>query len=208
MSNFQESAGGLFTNMIFLFDYMNAVMAGILMTVLITAVMLLMNKKTARYPFHNIDLLEITWTAAPAVILIFLAVPSLRLLYLLDEELSPTMSLKAIGHQWYWSYQTDTTEFDSYMVKEEDLLPGNMRLLEVDNRLFTPFGSTSRLVVTSADVIHAWTIPSMGIKADAVPGRLNQLNLFSDRPGVFYGQCSEICGANHSFMPIVLEMIK
>nr|YP_010271965.1 cytochrome c oxidase subunit II [Marphysa victori]UKB88228.1 cytochrome c oxidase subunit 2 [Marphysa victori] len=154
--------------------------------------------------------IETIWTILPALILIFLAIPSLRLLYLMDEVSNPSVTLKTVGHQWYWSYEYSdfgNLEFDSYMVPTEDLLPGQFRLLEVDNRAILPMNSEIRILVTAADVIHSWTIPSMGIKADAIPGRLNQLGFSTTRPGIFYGQCSEICGANHSFMPIAIEIV-
>ena len=154
--------------------------------------------------------LEITWTLLPGIILILLALPSLRLLYLIEETTNPLLVVKIIGHQWYWSYDYGATtglEFDSFIVPTRDLNPGDLRLLEVDNRIVLPWGIEARLLVTSADVLHSWTIPSAGVKADAVPGRLNQIILTPIKPGVFYGQCSEICGANHSFIPIAIEII-
>lgn len=153
---------------------------------------------------------ETIWTILPAFILLFLAFPSLRLLYLIDEVRDPLLTIKTIGHQWYWSYEYRdflNLEFDSYIVPTEELLEGDYRLLEVDNRIVLPVGVESRMLLTSADVIHAWTIPSLGIKVDAIPGRLNQLGFICNRPGVFYGQCSEICGSNHSFIPICMEVV-
>lgn len=157
-------------------------------------------------------LLEIIWTIIPAIILILIALPSLKLLYLMDEVMDPALTIKAIGHQWYWSYeysdyQTETLEFDSYMVPTSDLNKGDFRLLEVDNRLVVPINTHVRVLVTGADVLHSFAVPALAIKMDAVPGRLNQTGFFIKRPGVFYGQCSEICGANHSFMPIVIEAV-
>nr|YP_010126780.1 cytochrome c oxidase subunit II [Phalanger orientalis]QPO06085.1 cytochrome c oxidase subunit II [Phalanger orientalis]QPO06098.1 cytochrome c oxidase subunit II [Phalanger orientalis] len=152
---------------------------------------------------------ETIWTIMPAVILILIALPSLRILYMMDEIYNPYMTVKAIGHQWYWSYEyTDYEDlmFDSYMVPTQNLTPGQLRLLEVDNRMVLPMELPIRMLISSEDVIHAWAIPSLGLKTDAIPGRLNQATLTSTRPGVYYGQCSEICGSNHSFMPIVLEM--
>ncbi len=153
---------------------------------------------------------ETVWTVLPAIVLVFLALPSLRLLYLLDEVNRPSLTLKTIGHQWYWSYEYSDfleLEFDSYMVVSSDLGFGDYRLLEVDHRAVVPVDCNVRVLVTAADVLHSWTIPTLGVKADAIPGRLNQLSFYITRPGVFYGQCSEICGANHSFIPIVLEAI-
>nr|ANG60799.1 cytochrome c oxidase subunit II [Desmophyllum dianthus]UUF92236.1 cytochrome c oxidase subunit II [Desmophyllum pertusum] len=154
--------------------------------------------------------LEIVWTIIPAVILIFIALPSLKLLYLMDEIISPALTIKVIGHQWYWSYEYsdyegETLAFDSYMVPSSDLISGKNRLLEVDQKLVVPIGTHIRFLVTGADVLHSFAVPSLGLKVDAVPGRLNQTGVFIKRPGVFFGQCSEICGANHSFMPIVIE---
>jgi len=154
--------------------------------------------------------IETIWTVIPAIILIFLALPSLRLLYLLDEVGDCSLTVKSIGHQWYWSYEYSdflNIEFDSYIVPTNELERGDFRLLEVDHRVVLPTQTDIRVLVTSADVIHSWTVPSLGVKADAVPGRLNQLRFYVKYPGVFYGQCSEICGANHSFIPIVVEAV-
>lgn len=130
-----------------------------------------------------------------------MAFPSLRLLYLTDERRYYRATLKVVGHQWYWSYEYDARDirFDSYIVE------GPLRLLEVDNRVVLPAHLPIRALITAADVLHCWTLPVLGVKADAVPGRLNNIALFLDRCGVYYGQCSEICGSNHSFMPIRLE---
>nr|YP_002586884.1 cytochrome c oxidase subunit II [Stenella attenuata]APD82047.1 cytochrome c oxidase subunit II [Stenella longirostris]ATV99218.1 cytochrome c oxidase subunit II [Delphinus delphis]ACB06065.1 cytochrome c oxidase subunit II [Stenella attenuata]APD80747.1 cytochrome c oxidase subunit II [Stenella attenuata]APD80760.1 cytochrome c oxidase subunit II [Stenella attenuata] len=153
---------------------------------------------------------ETIWTVLPAVILIMIALPSLRILYMMDEINNPSLTVKTMGHQWYWSYEyTDYEDlnFDSYMVPTSDLKPGELRLLEVDNRMVLPMQMTIRMLVSSEDVLHSWAVPSLGLKTDAIPGRLNQTTLMSTRPGLFYGQCSEICGSNHSFMPIVLELV-
>jgi len=165
--------------------------------------------------FTHSTILEIIWTIIPALILMIIAIPSFALLYSLDEIINPSMTLKIIGHQWYWSYEysdsitTDKSfNFDSYMKSEEDLTLGNFRLLEVDNRIVLPTQIHIRLLVTAADVLHSWAVPSLGIKIDACPGRLNQVFLFLKREGVFYGQCSEICGINHGFMPIVVQGVK
>ena len=149
--------------------------------------------------------MEIVWTLYPAGILAGLALPSLRILYLLDDVGYPIIRAKVIGHQWYWSYELGDKIFDSYIVQDNDLEIGDQRLLEVDNRLVVPVGINLRILIRSRDVLHSWAIPSLGIKADAVPGRLNQVALTLLYPGLYYGQCSEICGANHSFIPICLE---
>nr|AOV84293.1 cytochrome c oxidase subunit II [Physeter catodon] len=153
---------------------------------------------------------ETIWTVLPAIILILIALPSLRILYMMDEINNPSLTVKTMGHQWYWSYEyTDYEDlsFDSYMIPTSDLKPGDLRLLEVDNRMVLPMEMTIRVLVSSEDVLHSWAVPSLGLKTDAIPGRLNQTTLMSTRPGLFYGQCSEICGSNHSFMPIVLELV-
>lgn len=162
---------------------------------------------------HGVTL-EIVWTLIPSAILIFIAFPSFVLLYAIDELISPTLTFKVIGHQWYWVYEYadylksegfKTINFDSYMVYTNDLAPGQYRLLEVDRQAVLPIGTHIRLLITSGDVLHSWAVPSLGIKMDAVPGRLNQVSIFLKRQGVFYGQCSELCGVNHGFMPIAVK---
>lgn len=206
---FQNRASPLIEQLIFFHDH--ALLILILITTLVGyfILSLVTNKLVNRYLLDG-QIIEIIWTVLPAVILIILALPSLRLLYLIDETTEPRITLKTVGHQWYWSYEYsdfNEIEFDSYILPANDLDRGRFRLLEVDNRVILPYLTQVRLLVTAGDVIHSWTIPSLGIKADAVPGRLNQLNVFFNRPGVFYGQCSEICGANHSFMPIRVEAV-
>jgi cytochrome c oxidase subunit II len=155
--------------------------------------------------------LEIIWTIIPTLILLMITIPSFSLLYAVDELVSPDLTIKVIGNQWYWTYEyTDCQHeiiFDSYIILEEDLVVGTFRLLEVDNRLWLPIEVSIRVLVTSTDVLHSFAIPSLGIKVDAVPGRLNQVTLWINREGIYYGQCSEICGVNHGFMPIVVEAV-
>jgi cytochrome c oxidase subunit 2 len=161
--------------------------------------------------FVHGTLLEVVWTVTPVFILLAIAVPSFALLYSMDEVIDPTITLKVIGHQWYWSYEYSdnnaNVNFDSYMVPESDLVFGHPRLLEVDNRVMIPTNTHVRVLITSSDVLHCWAIPSLGVKLDACPGRLNQTSMFIKRDGVFYGQCSEICGINHGFMPIVVQSV-
>ena len=140
----------------------------------------------------------------------FIAIPSFSLLYAVEDFTVIESTIKVIGNQWYWSYEIPSYNnyekiFDSVMVPEVDLQEGYLRLLEVDNRLFLPIEKQLRLLITSTDVLHSWAVPSLGVKMDAVPGRLNQVSLWINRTGVYYGQCSEICGINHSFMPVVIE---
>jgi cytochrome c oxidase subunit II len=167
-----------------------------------------------KYLNHG-TLIELIWTITPAIVLILIAFPSFKLLYLMDEVNDPSMTISAEGHQWYWSYQypdfidsnEDLIEFDSYIVPESDLEEGGLRMLEVDNRVIVPEETHIRFVITSGDVIHSFAAPSLGIKCDAYPGRLNQVSTFINREGVFYGQCSEICGILHSSMPIVIQAV-
>lgn len=167
-----------------------------------------------KYLNHG-TLIELIWTITPAVILILIAFPSFKLLYLMDEVNDSSMSVLAEGHQWYWSYQypdflnldDEFIEFDSYLVPESDLEDGALRMLEVDNRVILPELTHVRFIITAGDVIHSFACPSLGIKCDAYPGRLNQVSVFVNREGVFYGQCSEICGILHSSMPIVVEAV-
>ena len=159
--------------------------------------------------------IEVVWTIIPALTLVRIAIPSFALLYAVDEIVDPALTVKVVGHQWYWSYEYSDYEsesgesigFDSYRVPDSDLEEGNLRLLEVDNRVVLPVDTHVRLIVTAADVLHCWTVPSFGVKRDACPGRLNQASVFVKRQGVFYGQCSEICGTNHAFRPIAVDVV-
>jgi len=172
-------------------------------------IILFFNSFTNRFLLRG-QTIEIIWTIIPAIVLIFIALPSLRLLYLLDEIRIPAITLKTIGHQWYWSYEYsdfNLIEFDSYIIPINEINILNFRLLDVDNRIILPINLKIRILISAADVIHSWTIPSLGVKVDGSPGRLNQTNFLINRPGLFFGQCSEICGANHSFIPIVIERV-
>nr|ABB83939.1 cytochrome oxidase II [Simulium transiens] len=203
----QDSASPLMEQLNFFHDHTLLIL--IMITILVSYLMLMLffNKFTNRFLLHG-QTIEIIWTILPAIVLMFIALPSLRILYLLDEINSPAITLKTIGHQWYWSYEYSdflNLEFDSYMVPTNELETNGFRLLDVDNRIVLPMNTQIRILVTAADVIHSWTVPALGVKVDGTPGRLNQTSFLMNRPGLFFGQCSEICGANHSFMPIVLE---
>nr|QAY82081.1 cytochrome c oxidase subunit 2 [Endoclita minanus] len=207
--NLQNSSSPLMEQIIFFHDHTLLILIMITMLVGYIMLSLFSNKYINRFLLEG-QMIELIWTILPAITLIFIALPSLRLLYLLDEINNPLITLKTIGHQWYWSYEYsdfNNIEFDSYMIPTNDLKLDGFRLLDVDNRIILPMNTQIRILITAADVIHSWTIPSLGVKIDATPGRLNQSNFFLNRPGLFYGQCSEICGANHSFMPIVIESI-
>lgn len=167
---------------------------------------ILKNKLPNRNLLEN-QVIETTWTIIPGIILIIIALPSLKILYLIEEINNPSITIKTIAHQWYWSYEISDKkkiEFESYIIKE----PTKIRLIEVDNRVTLPFSTKTRIIITSSDVIHSWRIPSIGIKIDAVPGRLNQVSFTIKKPGIFIGQCSEICGTNHRFIPITIESIR
>nr|QIV24655.1 cytochrome c oxidase subunit II [Hermerius prionoides] len=205
----QDSASPLMEQLSFFHDH--TLMILVIITALVGQMLisLFFNKLSHRYLLEG-QLIEIIWTVLPAVTLIFIALPSLRLLYILDEVNMPSVTIKTIGHQWYWSYEYSdfkNIEFDSYMIPINEMKAFNFRLLDVDNRMVVPYELQVRMLITAADVIHSWTVPSLGVKLDATPGRLNQTSFSTSRPGLFYGQCSEICGANHSFMPIVIESI-
>nr|YP_007026107.1 cytochrome c oxidase subunit II [Calanus hyperboreus]AFU88796.1 cytochrome c oxidase subunit II [Calanus hyperboreus] len=211
----QDANSPIMEELIFLHDFINMVLVFIISFVGYIMISMVYNK------YINMNLLEsqmieCIWTIIPAIILIQIAMPSLLLLYMLDESVDSALTMKVLGHQWYWSYEyTDfwsmsnntQIEFDSYMIPVNELEDNMFRLLDVDNRTTVPFNVHIRMLISSADVLHAWTVPSLGVKADAVPGRLNQVKFVGQRPGIFFGQCSEICGANHSFMPIVMEIV-
>jgi cytochrome c oxidase subunit 2 len=158
---------------------------------------------------HN-TLLEVVWTAVPVLILVIIAIPSFRLLYYSDVMPETDMTVKAIGRQWYWSYEYpdhDNFTFDAFMLQDDQLEPGMHRLLETDNRVVLPTDTNIKMQVTASDVLHSWAMPSLGVKIDAVPGRLNEVWIRINEPGVYYGQCSEICGVMHGFMPITIEAV-
>nr|AZL93210.1 cytochrome c oxidase subunit 2 [Eupelmus sp. ZJUH_2016012] len=198
---FQDANSFIMENMIMFHDHAMLVIFMIISLILYILIFMLKNKLIN----HNLldgQFIEIFWTIIPIIMLIFLAIPSLKILYLTDEINNPILSVKSIGHQWYWSYEYNdfySLNFDSFMSFK------NFRLLDVDNHLVIPINSQIRLLISSADVIHSFTVPVLGMKVDAIPGRINQVSINLNRSGLFFGQCSEICGINHSFMPIVIE---
>nr|ATD12218.1 cytochrome c oxidase subunit II [Dryadomorpha sp. EMHAU-2015-Zz060407] len=209
MYKFQDAVSPIMEQLIMFHDHTMMILTMITMMVLYMIATMSFNKLVNRMLLEG-QLIELIWTLMPAVLLIMIAMPSLKTLYLLEEINKPLITFKAIGHQWYWSYEYSDfkkIEFDSYMKNSNSIDNNEFRLLEVDNRILIPFNIKSRILVTSQDVIHSWTIPALGIKIDGSPGRINQGSMLTMRPGLFYGQCSEICGANHSFMPIVLESV-
>nr|UPX88722.1 cytochrome c oxidase subunit II [Aphodius pedellus] len=209
LSTLQDSASPMMEQLNFFHNHTLLILLMITMLVGYLMGSLFYNTYNYRFLLEG-QSIEIVWTILPAITLVFIALPSLNLLYLLDEMNNPLISIKTIGHQWYWSYEyTDfkNFEFDSYMIPINEMKMDGFRLLDVDNRTILPYNSQIRFLLTAADVLHSWTIPSVGVKIDATPGRLNQISFLMNRAGLFFGQCSEICGANHSFMPIVIESI-
>jgi cytochrome c oxidase subunit 2 len=186
----------------FFHDWTIVFVAGIAASVLWYLRLLVFSPHTHRW-LVDAQNVEFCWTAFPCLVLVAIAIPSLKLLYIIDERGTPAVTLKAVGHQWYWSYEYSDfgADFDSYMAA------GAYRLLDTDHRVLVPTHLPVRVLVTAADVLHSWTVPAIGIKADGIPGRLNELNFLADRAGLYFGQCREICGSNHRFMPITLETV-
>ncbi|MFG1478135.1 cytochrome c oxidase subunit II [Xanthobacter sp. V4C-4] len=180
--------------------------------VLLAVVVLRFNEKANPVPSrtsHN-TLIEVAWTVVPVMILVAIAIPSFRLLHLELKVPTADITLKAVGHQWYWSYEYPDHGgfgFDSLLVPENELKPGQPRLLAVDNEVVVPVNKVIRMQVTAADVIHSFAVPSFGIKIDALPGRLNETWFKVTKEGVYYGQCSELCGRDHAFMPIAVRAV-
>nr|YP_009368221.1 cytochrome c oxidase subunit 2 [Lepilemur wrightae]ADP68313.1 cytochrome c oxidase subunit 2 [Lepilemur wrightae] len=206
---FQDAASPIMEELLYFHDH-TLMIVFLISSLVLYVISLMLSTKLTHTSTMDAQGVEMVWTILPAVILILIALPSLRILYMMDEIITPSLTLKTMGHQWYWSYEYTDYEnlnFDSYMIPLSDLKPGELRLLEVDNRIALPTEMSIRMLISSEDVLHSWTVPSLGVKTDAIPGRLNQVTLMTSRPGIYYGQCSEICGANHSFMPIVLELV-
>nr|APC60779.1 cytochrome c oxidase subunit II [Mesocapromys melanurus]APC60792.1 cytochrome c oxidase subunit II [Mysateles prehensilis] len=206
---FQDATSPIMEELLHFHDH-TLMIVFLISTLVLYLISLMLTTKLTHTSTMDAQEVETIWTILPAIILVMIALPSLRILYLMDEVNNPTLTVKTMGHQWYWSYEyTDYEElnFDSYMIPTTELKPGELRLLEVDNRVVLPMETPVRMLISSEDVLHSWAVPSLGLKTDAIPGRLNQTILMSSRPGLYYGQCSEICGSNHSFMPIVIEMV-
>lgn len=218
--SFQDSASPSFSGIIDVHNYIMFYLFIIIIFVSFVLVSIIRNynekNNKITYKYHNHGtLIELIWTITPALILIGIAFPSFKLLYLLDEVIDPSITVKVLGHQWFWSYEysdninenDESLEFDSYIIPESDLEKGQLRLLEVDNRIIVPTDTHIRFIISSTDVIHSFGVPSLGLKVDAIPGRLNQTSVLIERDGVYYGQCSELCGVNHSAIPIVIEAV-
>jgi cytochrome c oxidase subunit 2 len=212
--NFQPAASPVAEMIVSLHDLLLFITVAITAFVLALVAYACIRFRASRNPVpsrrtHN-SVLEIAWTAIPVLILVVIAIPSFKLLYFMDRAVDPEMTLKAIGRQWYWSYEypdNGNFTFDAYMIAEQDLGEGQLRLYDVDNPVVLPVDTDIRLLTTASDVIHAWAMPALGVKMDAVPGRINETWLRINEPGIYYGQCSELCGDYHAFMPIRIEAV-
>ena len=216
MLNLQNAASYIILEFIFFHDRLNIVLVFIMSVVGWIMVSILFNQVTNLFLIEN-QKLESIWIIIPSLILVKIGVPSLYLLYITDDSVESSVSLKVNAQQWFWRYEysdfwtselQSSLEFDSYIVPESELELGMTRLLETNMRPILPYLVQTRVLITRLDVLHCWTVPSLGVKVDAAPGRINQVKFFTYQPGVFYGQCSEICGANHSFIPIALEFLR
>jgi cytochrome c oxidase subunit 2 len=214
---FQSSASPVMEGIAAMHGLLLYVITSIAIVVTLLLVFVIYKFRASKNPIpskisHHV-ILEIIWTLLPVIILAVIGVPSVKLLFYLDKPQDAQMTIKAIGHQWYWSYEyphNDASKgfsFDSYMIEDKDLKPGQLRLFEVDNRIIVPVNTTVRMLVTSTDVLHSFAVPSLGIKKDAVPGRINETWFKISKEGVYYGQCSELCGARHGFMPIAVQVV-
>ena len=210
----QQSASPVMDNIIWFHDFLLYIITGIagFVLVLLVIVMVRFNARTNPIPSRTTHhtLIEIAWTLIPIVILMFIAVPSFKLLFFQLNVPPADLTVKATGKQWYWSYSYPDNgqfEFDSLMLKEGERKEGQPRLLAVDNEMVVPVNKTVRVITTGSDVIHSFAVPSFGIKIDAVPGRINETWFTATREGVYYGQCSELCGKDHAFMPIAVRAV-
>ena len=211
---FQKSASKTMDDIVWFHDYMLLpVITAITVFVLFLIAYACIRFRASRNPeasttSHN-TVIEVIWTLVPCLILIVLAVPSFKVLYSQDEIPKADVTIKAIGYQWYWGYEypDENIIFDSYMIEEKDLKEGQPRLLAVDNEVYVPVNKVVKVMITANDVLHAWALPSFGVKRDAVPGRINETWFKADRTGTFYGQCSELCGIKHAFMPITVNVV-
>ena len=211
---FQKSASETMDDIVWFHDYMllpviTAITVFVLFLIAYACIRFRASKnKEASTTSHN-TFIEVIWTLVPCLILIVLAVPSFKVLYSQDEIPKAEVTIKAIGYQWYWGYEypDENIIFDSYMIEEKDLKEGQPRLLSVDNEVYVPVNKVVKVMITANDVLHAWALPSFGVKRDAVPGRINETWFKADRTGTFYGQCSELCGIKHAFMPITVNVV-
>ena len=211
---FQKAASQGMEDIVWFHDYMllpiiTAITVFVLFLLLYTCVRFRASKnKVASTTSHN-TLVEVLWTLIPCLILVVMAVPSFKVLYTQDTIPKADVTIKAVGYQWYWGYEypDENIIFDSYMVDEKDLKENQPRLLTVDNEIYVPVNKVIKVMITANDVLHAWALPSFGVKRDAIPGRINETWFKADRTGTYYGQCSELCGIKHAFMPITVNVV-
>tara|TARA_B100001093_G_C26852755_1_gene1025912 strand:+ start:3621 stop:4445 length:825 start_codon:yes stop_codon:yes gene_type:complete len=211
---FQKAASKGMEDIVWFHDYMllpiiTAITAFVLFLLLYTCIRYRASKnKIASTTSHN-TMIEVLWTLIPCLILIVMAVPSFKVLYSQDTIPEAEVTIKAVGYQWYWGYEypDENIIFDSYMVEDKDLKENQPRLLTVDNEVYVPVNKVVKVMITANDVLHAWALPSFGVKRDAVPGRINETWFKADRIGTYYGQCSELCGIKHAFMPITVNVV-
>jgi len=213
-TGFQESASPAATMIIdthnFIMMFVWVIVALVLLLLVFTCIKFRAKNNPVPSTTSHHTLLEIIWIVIPTIIVIIIAIPSVKLILKQDTLPKTEMTLKVIGRQWYWSYEYpdhNNIAFDSYMKKDEELLPKDKRLLSTDNKVVLPVETYIKVQITSSDVIHAWAIPALGIKKDAVPGRLNEIWMYIEKPGTYYGQCSELCGILHAFMPIEIKAV-
>nr|YP_010381659.1 cytochrome c oxidase subunit II [Cylindratus longicephalus]UDL72034.1 cytochrome c oxidase subunit 2 [Cylindratus longicephalus] len=206
--NLNNSASPIMEQLVMFHDHTMMIIIMILSITMFMMKSIIKNKFLSRNMLEN-QTLETLWTIMPTITLIFIALPSIKILYIMEEIINPSITVKAIGHQWYWTYEYSDKkkmEIESYMINKSKKKK-SFRLLDVTNHMILPFLTQTRMIISSTDVIHSWSVQSLGIKMDAIPGRLNQSSITTKKPGLFFGQCSEICGMNHSFMPITVESI-
>ncbi len=211
---FQEAATPVMAQINSFHNFLVIISTAIALFVLVIMAYVMIRFRASKNPTpsrttHN-TALEIIWTIVPIVILVVIAVPSFRVLYFMDRAVDAEMTIKAIGNQWYWTYEyPDDGDFvfDAIMLEDDEIGEGQIRLLETDTHVVVPVDTTIRLLVTASDVLHAWAIPAFGVKMDAVPGRINETWFRVEKQGIYYGQCSELCGIHHGFMPIVVEAV-
>ena len=211
---FQKAASGGMEEIVWFHDYMlipvtTAIMVFVLFLILYACIRFRAKKNPIPSTTSHNSIVEVLWTLIPCLILIVLAVPSFKLLYKQDTIPQADVTIKAVGYQWYWGYEypDENIIFDSYMVDEKDLKENQPRLLTVDNEVYVPVNKVIKVMITANDVLHAWALPSFGVKRDAVPGRINETWFKADRIGTYYGQCSELCGIKHAFMPITVNVV-
>ena len=210
---FQESATPVMEHLREFHDYLLVISFFIAAFVFLMIVIIIYKFREKKNPIpatfsHNTSL-EIIWTIIPVIILIFIAIPSFKIIYMMDHVPKSEMTVKVTGHQWYWTYEypEDKIIYDSYMIKDADLKPEDLRLLSVDHPLVVPVDTVVEILATSTDVIHSFAVPSFGIKKDCIPGKLNQTWMKVLKEGMYYGQCSELCGSGHGFMPIAVKVV-